>query len=79
MNFILRFLLGKLGNILRKLYYSKMMFKHTSFGISSNVTLSGICNMSIGKGFYAASGVRLLSFKGGKITIGKNITFNFDC
>jgi len=28
---------------------------------------------------YAASGVRILSFEGGKIIIGKNVSFNFDC
>lgn len=79
MNLIIRYLPGRFGQIFRKFYYSKKLFKHSNFGIASNVTISGVKNMSIGTGFYAAPGVRLLSFDGGKINIGNNVSFNFDC
>jgi len=62
-----------------KLYYTKKIFKHKEFQIDSNVTLLGINNIKIGKGFYAASGVRLLSIDAGKIIIGENVSFNYDC
>jgi len=79
METIIRFFPGRIGSLLRKLYYSKKLFKHNDFSISTNVTILGPSNMTIGTGFYAASGVRLLSFDHGKIIIGKNVSFNYDC
>jgi maltose O-acetyltransferase len=79
MELIIRFFPGRIGIFLRKLYYSRKLFKHNNFSIANNVTISGLTNMSIGTGFYAESGVRLLTFDKGKIIIGKNVSMNYDC
>lgn len=76
---LVKYLPGKLGNLIRKKYYSHKLFSDKEFSISTNVTLSGIINMKIGSGFIASSGVRLLSFQNGVIEIGKNVSFNYDC
>lgn len=70
---------GKIGCFLRKLYYYKKLFNHWDFVILNKVLIIGVENIIIGKGFYAAQGVRLMSFEKGKIIIGKNVSFNFDC
>lgn len=67
-----------MGIFFRRLYFSKF-FKNKDFVISSNVTLLGIENITVGTGFYVAPGVKILSLEQGRIIIGKNVSFNFDC
>jgi len=51
MSYILKAIPGKIGTLLRRLYFSKKYFKHRNFTISRNVTLFGGENISVGKGF----------------------------
>lgn len=76
---MLKYLPGRIGNYLRTLCYSNKFFGHKNFVISSNVMILGAKNISVGNGFYVAQGVRILSIENGKIIIGNNVSFNFDC